>query len=115
MIEKVLLDYLSEEMDVPVFMELQDGEEPEQYITIQKSGGSLDNHVGATTFYIQSNAPSLFAASLLNERVKETLLNGDVNGMVYGVKLIADFNASDTVSKQYRYHSTFTLYHNERV
>ena len=114
MIEKIIREYLAGALDVPVFLEIPE-EKPDTYVSLQKAQGSLVNHVGSSVFYIRSVAPSLFESALLNERVKEAMLENDVHDLVYGARLITEFNATEPEIHEYRYQSTITIYHNQEA
>ena len=114
MIEKIVFDFLTERLGVPVFME-EPKDPPTAMVVIEKTGGTLKNHICSSTFAVQSYGASLFEAIELNNLVKETLLNG-VEGIitldeVIGVELNSDYNFTDTTSKRYRYQAVIVINH----
>lgn len=115
MIEKILLDFLNNVLTVPCYMEAPAGEKPAQYILIQKTGTAIVNHVARGTFAVQSYAPSLFEASLLNENVKDALLDSNVSDLIYGIHLNGDYNFTDTSKRGYRYQAVFNINYHEGV
>ena len=109
MIAKDLLDYLSAELSVGVYMEA-----PEQltnYVLLDQTGTSRANHIITTTIAIQSYAPSLYEAMLLNEEVKEAM--DGVLGLeqVTRVELETDYNFTNTATKQYRWQAVYLITH----
>lgn len=114
MIETILLDFLTEKMSVPVFME-EPSNPPSAMVILEKTGSTLRNHVSSSTFAVQSYGASMFEAAELNDLVKKTILDG-VDGIitldeVIGVELNSDYNFTDTTSKRYRYQAVIVINH----
>ena len=74
MIEKIILDYLLEALNVDVYLEKPDNP-PERYVLIEKTSGSKENHISKATFAVQSYAESLFFAAELNGVVVNAMDN----------------------------------------
>lgn len=116
MIERILFDFLTEKMSVPVYMEEPKKTPPDSsMIVIEKTGSTLNNHVSSSTFAVQSYGASLFEAAELNDLVKKAILDG-VNGIIAldeitGVELNSDYNFTDTTSKRYRYQAVIVINH----
>lgn len=118
MIEKIVLDYLKEKMDIPVFMEIPSNP-PVSFVLIEKTGSGLVNHIYNATIAIQSYSDSLYNAAQLNDDVKKVMLgnghsydDGIVSTMhVARCDLNSDYNATDTTNKRYRYQAVFDLIH----
>ena len=72
MIEKVVLDYLRDILEVWVDVEVPE-KEPDEYVIIEKIGSSEENFVFSATFALKSHARSLYAAAELNEKVKAAM------------------------------------------
>ena len=109
MIAKLLLDYLSEALDVPVVMEA-----PEQttgYVLIDQTGSSRTNHIITTTLALQSYGDSLYNAMLLNEEVKAAMVDFANLNRVTRVELDTDYNFTDTTTKQYRWQAVYQITH----
>lgn len=109
MIAKDLLDYLDEELSVGVYMEA-----PEQltnYILLDQTGTSQSNHITTTTIAIQSYAPTLYDAMLLNEEVKAAMVGFAELSQVAKVELQTDYNFTNTATKQYRWQAVFSIIH----
>lgn len=109
MIAKTLLDYLDNNLDVPVVMEA-----PEQttgYVLIDQTGSSRTNHIITTTFAIQSYGDSLYDAMLLNEEVKTAMVGFAELDEITRVELDTDYNFTNTATKQYRWQAVFSITH----
>lgn len=116
MIEKVVLDYLSSVLDVPVLMESPESypnptENPTEYVRIEKTGSSRENHIFTATFAIQSYASTLYKAALLNDKVKEAMENIITLDEIASEDLNSDYNFTDESKKQPRYQAVFDLVH----
>lgn len=109
MIAKDLLDYLNAELAVDVYMEA-----PEQltnYVLIDQTGTSRTNHIITTTFAIQSYAPSLYEAMVMNEFVKVAMEKFAELANVTRVELETDYNFTNTATKQYRWQAVYSIIH----
>lgn len=109
MIAKDLLDYLNSELAVDVYMEA-----PEQltnYVLIDQTGTSRTNHIITTTFAIQSYAPSLYEAMVMNEFVKVAMEGFAELANVTRVELETDYNFTNTATKQYRWQAVYSIIH----
>ena len=112
MIEKILLDYLSDELpDVPIYMERPEKKPAGEYILLEKTGSSLSNHLPQATMAVQSYAPTLLEAAELNEQVKGLVLNATTLPEISGVYLQGDYNFTNTATKQPRYQAVFDFYY----
>ena len=108
MIEKIMLDYLTERLDVPVYME-EPTEDLTDYVLIEKVGSSESNHVPTATLTFQSYGASLYEAALRNLLVK-TLVNNSVElDEISAVRLNSDYNFTDSTTKKYRYQALFVV------
>lgn len=110
MIEKTILDYLDQSLDVPAYMERPE-DPPEQYVLIEKTGSGKRNHICDATIAIQSYASSLYEAAVLNETVKTVMEAAVSLSDICRVSLNSDYNFTDTVMKQYRYQAVFDITH----
>lgn len=108
MIEKIVLDYLSDALKVPTHMQ-QPEQTPEQYVLLQKVGSGRRNHISDATFAIQSYGDSLFQAAELNEEVKAAMDDIILLDSVSSSKLNSDYNYTDTKRKKYRYQAVYDL------
>lgn len=108
MIEKIILDYLSTALDVPVYMEAPENA-PESYVLTEKTGSSENNHIKEATLAIQSIAPSLYKAACLNELVKDAMDKSISLGSIAKAKRNSDYNFTDTTTKSYRYQAVYDV------
>lgn len=110
MIETIILDYLNNTLDVPVYMEMPI-KRPEAYVLIEKTSSARKNHIDSALFAIQSYAPSLYEAAQLNERVKKAMDRIAFFTDVSSAKLNSDYNYTDTTKKQYRYQAVYNVFY----
>lgn len=109
MIIKTLLDFLMDDLDIDVYVE-----QPESltnYILLDQTGSETTNHITTTTIAVQSYAPSLYEAMLLNERVKGAMERFAALSEVTKVELETDYNFTDTTTKQYRWQAVYFITH----
>lgn len=110
MIEKIILDYIKNNIDihVPVYMEV-----PEKYtlpmVVIEKTGSDLIDHVHEATIAVQCYADSLFNAASLNEQLKEIMLNLIELDKISRCSLNSDYNYPDVERKLHRYQAVFNV------
>ena len=122
MIEKIVLDYLTNQMTndqttVPVFMEIPEipSEDyptmPERFILVEKVGGGLTDHINSGSIAVQSySLNSLYDAAILDEEVRGVMLNMVTQIAISGIRLASNYNHTDTRTKRYRYQSVFEIY-----
>lgn len=119
MIEKIVLDYMKDNLSVPVLMEQPQvpsddfSTVPEQYIVIEKVAGDITDHIRSATFAIQSYSTiSLYNAAALDE-----LAQGVMDEMAAHVSevsecsMTADTNFTDTSTKRYRYQCLYNIFY----
>lgn len=117
MIEKTILDYLTEYFTadgIDVFMQMPETvENPgnRKFILLEKTGSSRANHIFTATVAIQSYAPTLYEAAQLNEQVKAAMFNIITLDEITRIDLNSDYNFTDTETKQPRYQAVFDLSH----
>lgn len=108
MIEKIIYDYIKENIEVPVYMEI-----PESYtlpmVVIEKTGSDLEDHVHGAIIAVQSYANTLFEAASLNEDVKEVMLNSIEIDKISKCALNSDYNYPDLERKLHRYQAVFDV------
>lgn len=110
MIEKIVEDYLKSVLDIPVHMEKPEEEEM-RYILVEKTGSSSENQINSATIAIQSYAESLYEAAMINEKVKEAMIDIIYHEDVSKSSLNSDYNFTDTTKKKYRYQAVFDLFY----
>lgn len=111
MIEKVIFDYLTEQMTCPVYME-EPKNKPSSYILIEKTGSGFSNQIFTATIAIQSYGASLFEAATLNTQVITAMHQAGESLDELGMcRLNSDYNFTDTSTKRYRYQAVFDIVH----
>lgn len=110
MIEKILLDYLTTQLSVPVYME-EPIDKPSSYVLIEKAGSGRENMIDSAFVNILSYADSLYNAAVLNELVKTAMYNSVTLDAIGSCKLNTDYNNTDTTTKRYRYCAVFDIVH----
>ena len=108
MIEKIIIDYLADALDVPVKAE-KDEDCIERYVLVEKTGGGETECVSHPVVIIQSYAESLYEAMLLNRRAKKAMLRADELPQISKVSLNSDYNYTDPARKEYRYQAVYDL------
>lgn len=113
MIEQIVLDYLTEELDdIPVYMQVPEmNTGGETFAVIEKTGSSISNHIGEAMIAVQSYAPTLYEAATLNKQIKSAMLGIISLEEVASVRLNGDYNFTDESRKQPRYQAVFELSH----
>lgn len=111
MIELVVLNYLKSELpDITVTAEIRQGM-GDTFVSIEKTGGGMNDKLFSSTFAVQSWAGSLYDAMSLNERVKEAMLELPSVKEVTKCSLNSDYNYTDTATKHPRYQAVFDVVH----
>ena len=72
MVEKIVKDYLQSSLEIPVRLEEED-DLGNEYVLIEKTGSSTENHIASATLAVQSYSASLYGAASLNDRVKDII------------------------------------------
>lgn len=104
-----LLEYLNDTLSVDVYAE--DPEELTDYVLLEQTGSSRTNHIITTTIAVQSYAPTLYEAMLLNDEVKEHMNGFAALDQVTRVELTTDYNFTNTATKQYRWQAVYNITH----
>lgn len=108
MIEKIIKDYLKEQVQLPCFLEYP--EKPaDRFVLIEKTGGSYENCIKTAMIAVQSYAESMYEAARLNEDVKTAMLSMAALNDICKVNLNSDYNYTDTEQKKYRYQAIFDV------
>lgn len=108
MIEKRIIDYLSETLELPVYAEMPEPNSGE-FLVVEKTGSSRENYVDTANFVVQSYADSLEAAAELNIRVINAMLDMGPEHNISEVRKNTDYNNTDTSTKRYRYEAVFVV------
>ena len=115
MIETILLDYLTDALDVPVYME-KPKEYGDSFVVLERTGGREEDYLQSATIAIQSYGGSLYKAAALAETVKSKMLEAVQCPEIASVKLNSIYNFSNNgstsnPSKQYCYQSVFEVFY----
>lgn len=108
MIEKRVMDYLAEKLDVPVYMEMPE-KQPESFVLVEKTSSSRTNWIDSATIALDSYAGSMADAAALSEAVKAQMDKMAEQPDVSRSELNSDYNYTDTALKQYRYQAVYDL------
>ena len=108
MIEKLLLDYLSDILNVPVCMEAPE-KNIRRFVVLEKTGSSKVNQIPTATIAAQSYGPTLYDAAQLNEEVKIAIESATVLPEISAVRLNSDYNFTNPTTKQYRYQALYVI------
>lgn len=113
MIEETVLQYLQEKLNtldppVPVYMERPE-ELPAKYVILEKTGSGVENYIYSATFAVQSYAPSLYEAAVLNDTVKDFMENLPDERDVGASDCNSDYNFTDPETRDYRYQAVFDI------
>lgn len=113
MVELIVLNYLSEQLEVPCYMQEPENKNPDgnTFVVIEKTGSSMTNHIFSATFAIQSYAPTLYEAASLNEEVKSAMLAITDLNEITRTDLISDYPFTKESTKQPRYQAVFDITH----
>lgn len=110
MIELVILNYLTDHLSVPSFLEHQ-SKEPDRFVIFEKTSSSKNNYLPSSTFAFQSYAESVYEATKLNDELKQVVENMIELDEISGIHLNSDYNFTDTETKRYRYQAVFDINH----
>ncbi len=109
MIETLLIDYLSNNLEVFVGMEAP--EQTTNYVIVDKTGSSRNNHIITSSFAIQSYGASLYEAMELNDEVTRVMEGFRELNQITRVELETDYNFTNTATKQYRWQAVYNITH----
>lgn len=113
-IEQTLIEYLEvmpwNQTTLPVYAETPKQPVPRNYIVIDKTGSSYANGITRATIAIQSiSADSLLTAAQINETVVAYMEEFYKVQNIFGAHLQADYNFTNTTTKQYRYQAVYEI------
>lgn len=85
---------------------------PDTYIVIDKTGSQRTDGIDRATVAIQSiSTESLLKAATLNEEVLKLMEGFRAIENIFGAHLQADYNFTNTLTKQYRYQAVYEIYY----
>lgn len=113
MIEKIVLDYLNEELDVDCYMEVP-ANAGASFVVIEKTAGGRNNLVDSAMIALQSYGSTMLEAATLNESVKDAMNIMAMNVTeVFGCYLNSDYNYTDVTEQRYRYQAVYDINYQE--
>lgn len=110
MIEVIIKKYLEKNLKEKIYL-IEPPLDFKNFVLIEKIGGDIKNHIKKSIIAVKSYGSSLQAAALLNEKVKENMLNMIEKDEIMSVNLSSDYNFTDTNTKRYRYQAVFEIIH----
>ena len=81
----------------------------EQYVLIEKTGSSEENHINNAIFAIKSYGATMEQAVDLNETVKGVMDQFWRHHSVFRSQLNSDYNFTDTDTQRYRYQAVYEI------
>lgn len=113
MVEKVVLDWLSAQLSVPVYMETPQTP-PGEYVLLEKTGSGITNYIDRATLAIQSvSSVSLYRAAEINEAVKTAMEGILILPQISRAQRNTDYNFTNPQTKQYRYQAVYDMTYKE--
>lgn len=111
MVEKIILDYLNENLPegIVAYMEHPEGEDPKRMVIVEKTSSSEYDLVQTSMLAVQSYGPTLYEAALLNETVKRIMREAARLPGISSCKINTDYNYTNSVTKEYRYQAVFDV------
>ena len=112
MIESIILQYLSEILEVPVSLEIPN-EELEQYVVFEVVDRNKTDFVDAVTIEFNSYADSKYNAALLDKQVRKCIEEMISIPNICSVEIGGGRSSGDShdrETKRYRYRSYYNIY-----
>ena len=110
-IEAFTIKYLMEKLKTSrVYAEAPESLDGEYWI-IDKTGSSEENQITTTTLALQSCADDKLTASEMNDQGIAAMKAFTDRRGISAVKLITDYNFTNTAKKKYRYQAVFEITH----
>lgn len=114
-IEEALITYLQNALGqsgLPVYAMTPKQDVPRNYIVIDKTGSGRTNGIDRATIAIQSiSSDSLLKAAEINEDVITAMEQFATMTNIFGVHLQADYNFTNTATKQHRYQAVYEIHY----
>lgn len=106
---------LLDRRNTTVYINVPPDPDPER-IVIERTGGSISNHIRYSTIAIQSISSSMHKAAALHEHVIRWMLDATKLDTIGSVNLNSDYNYTFEAMKEYRYQAVFDIaYYAEEV
>ena len=108
MIEAIVIRFLTERLDVPVYAERPEKPDP-SYVIVEKVGSGETNLISRATIAVQSHAQSMLAAAQMNSLVKHVMRDLADMDCISRCHINSDYNFTDETTKTYRYQAVFDI------
>lgn len=112
MIESVVIGYLNEKLNVPVYAE-EPTRKIDEYVIVQTIDNGRVNFIDACTLSIKSVSTTFENAGKLNKKVKDAMFDIIELSNVSSSKCGGGGQRIDTVTKRYTHECIFNLYYTE--
>lgn len=110
MIELVVFNFLKNKIGVPCYMEVP-VKKANEFLLIEKVGGHWDNHLGTSTFAIETVSTSLFKTCELKEKLRSKLPHILELDKIAGFDIVNRANNTDSDDKKYSYLTVIEIKH----
>ena len=109
MIEKRVIDYLSEQFQIPVYAEVPK-DKPSQFLTVARTGRAVIDHIQQANIAVQAwSSISLYDAADLCNEVETIMSNFVADNSIAKCSLENSYNFTDISTKTYRYQAVFNI------
>ena len=111
MIEKLIVDHLNEGLEGIKAHSLIPAKRKAPFVVVERTGGSIENHIRIGLFVADCYGSSLLEAAELCESVIELMLQlpEEHGGEVSAVRVNSHYNDTDTELHEYKYGALFEV------
>lgn len=109
-IEKIVLDYLTETLSAPVVIETPTADLTE-YVIFRLYDSGKENHINSATIEFECYSDSKYNAATLDEKLREAMENIVVLNEISASKFGGGSDENDSELNRYRYRSFFNLFY----
>lgn len=110
MIEKILYDYLTSALDVPVYAE-EPEKPPKRYVRYEKTGAGSTDHISRSVIAVQSYGSSLLDTAEISHAAVTAMESIAELPEICGCWLNTENNFTDTATNRHRYQAVFEITH----
>ena len=107
-IEEFIIDYLAPLLSVGVSGSVPHPM-PNEFVTVEKTGSSVNDKIDSATITIQSWSTSRAAAANLNELVKTAMAGATTLPQISRCALNSDYNYTDMATNKNRYQAVYDV------
>ena len=108
MIETIIRNYLLTVLSVPVYIDVP-SEPPAKRVVIERTGGGQEEHIRSAMVAVQSYGATKAEAAELHEEILAKLPAIATGDVVSACDVNAEYDYTDTTTKQYRYQAVFDI------